>query len=165
MGENRPSNTMATTATTTSNSRRSDNPVPKDIRGPSGSDNLSVARSTYSSIARSLNSSMRSEDGTEVSFDGNESETRPLSPLGNFITVGPQTPQPGDGGKKAQMLDGEASGVAKPCSRQAHLYDYLTGKIDGILPITGADQSDQSSTRSPIKKRPRNNSLAPSEVS
>ena len=163
--ENRPSNTVSTTATTTSNSKRSDNAVPRDIRGPNGTDTLSVARSAYSSIARSLNSSMRSEDGTEVSLDGNESESRPLSPLGNFITVGPQNPEPSDGKKKEKMLEGQASGIAKPCSRQAHLYEYLTGKIDGILPFTAADESDQSSTRSPIKKRPRNNSLALSEVS
>jgi len=167
--ENRPSNTEANTAITNSNSRRPDHPVPKDNKGLNGNDTLSVARSTYSSIARSLNSSMRSEDGTEVSFDGNEPESRPLSPLGNFITVGgPSTPQSNGDKKKEQMQGGHTKGsgdTAKPCSRQAHLYEYLTGKIDGILPITSADESDQSSTRSPIKKRPRNNSLAPSEVS
>jgi len=172
---NRPSTTVTTTVTTSSKSRRSDTPpVPKDIRGPSGGDTQSVARSTYSSIARSMNSSMRSVDGTETSFDGIEPESRPLSPLGNFITVegGPPTPRANDSNKKEQTIEGHKSGcddAVKPYNQQAHLYEYLTGKIDDLQPVASADesctqsiaaesQSDQSSTRSPIKKRPRNKS-------
>jgi len=179
--EKRTSTTVTSTVATSKNFKRSDTPpVPKDIRGPSG-DGHSVARSTYSSIARSINSSMRSEDGTETSFDGIEPESRPLSPLGNFITVegGPPMPRGNDGNKKGQTLQEHTSGcndAAKRYSRQAHLFEYLTGKIDDLLPVTSADescalsitaesQSDQSSTRSPIKKRPRNNSLAQSKVS
>lgn len=168
---------VATTATASTKPGRSDGPsVPKDIQGPGGGDTQSVARSTNSSIARSMNSSMQSVDGTEISIDGIEPESRPLSPLGNFITVegGPST------NKKEQIVQGDtASGRddddddddAKPHTRQLHLYEYLTGKIDDILPVSSADesgaqsiaaesQSDQSSTRSPIKKRARNNSRA-----
>lgn len=176
--EKKTSTTVATTATASTKPGRSDAPpVPKDIRGPGGGDTQSVARSTYSSIARSLNSSMQSVDGTETSFDGIEPESRPHSPLGNFITVegGPQTPRANNDDKKEQIVQGDTASArdnaAKPQTRQSHLYEYLTGKIDDILPVTSADesgaqsiaaesQSDQSSTRSPIKKRARNNSRA-----
>lgn len=167
--------THRTRAVNSTKSRRTDIlQVPKDIRGPSGGDTQSVARSTYSSIARSMNSSVRSVDGTETSLDGIDTESRPNSPLGNFITVegGPAMPRADDGSKKEEKIEGdkrEGEDTTKPYNRQLHLYEYLTGKIDDLLPVTSADESctqsiaaeshsDQSSTRSPIKKRPRNNS-------
>ena len=161
----------ATSSTTT---RRTD--IPKDIRGSNGGDAQSATRSTYSSIARSMNSSIRSVDGTETWFDGIEPESRPNSPLGNFITVegGPSTQRADESSKQEQTLQGDT----KECdddstrhSRQSQLYEYLTGKIDDLPPVTSADescsqsatadsQSDQSSTKSPMKKRQRANSRA-----
>ena len=172
-----PVNTMTKTAVASPESKRNDNPpIPKNIRRPSGGDTQSLGRSTYSSIARSVNSSMRLVDGTETSLDGIEPESRPHSPLGNFITVegGPSMAKANDEKKKNQTISKDIDGcdnTAKPSSHQSQLYDFLTGKIDDILPVNSADesctqsdtaesQSDQSSTRSPIKKRPRNNSRA-----
>lgn len=148
--------------------------VPKDILGSNGGDTHSLARSTYSSIARSVNSSMPSEDGTEKSFDGIELDSRPHSPLGNFITVegGPPTPlrQTNDGKKKGGTKPSVRKDEFKHSYHQTQLYEFLTGKSNGLFPTTktaedidesfGAaeSQSDQSSTRSPIKKKPRNRS-------
>lgn len=169
--ENRPLSTATPNTTGSTISRRTD--IPKDIRGPSGSDAQSV---TYSSIARSMNSSMRSVDGTETSLDGIDPESRPQSPLGNFITVegGPPTQRADESTKKEQAVQGDAKECdddATRHSRQSQLYEYLTGKIDDLLPVTASDescsqsaaaesQSDQSSTRSPMKKRQRANSRA-----
>jgi hypothetical protein len=177
--EKKAQNTTAVTltATTSAKLRKADTPqVMKDVRGPNGGDTQSVARSTYSSIARSMNSSIRSVDGTETSLDGAEPGSRSQSPLGNLITVegGPPAPSANAGNKKQQTMQGQTGGCddgSKAYSRQSHLYEYLTGKIDDILPVTSADEScaqsiaaeshsDQSSTKSPIKKRPRNNSRA-----
>ena len=168
--ENRSYATAPSNASNPANARRNDNAmVPKDIRGPSGSDTQSVTRSTYSSIARSMNSSVRSMDGTETSLDAMEAESRPNSPLGNLITVegGPpidlssKKQQIGDVGARESDLDPARH------SQQSQLYEYLTGKIDDLVAInpaadescsqsaTAESQSDLSSTRSPMKKRQR----------
>ena len=164
-------------ATAKANKPRSRNiPVPKNIRGQGGGDAHSVARS-YSSIARSVDSSI-------ASFDDIELESRPQSPLGNFITVegGPPPPQKANNKKKGQnnnTEDHQSGGNAtKSNINQAQLYEFLTDKIEGhgLLPCVGsADrdecctqsiaESDQSSTRSPIQKRPRNRSRSGTEDS
>ena len=166
-------------ATTTTKAGPSGIPqVPREIRGASGGDNNSVARSTYSSIARSVNSSMPSEDGMETTVDGIELESRPQSPLGNLITVegGPHQAQQTyrsntDGQTKERPTSTEHRDGSKHTPHQAQLYEFLTGKIDDLVPgnrsnsaaiapseVCTDSQSDQSSTRSPIKKRPRNRS-------
>ena len=176
--ENRSYATATSNASNQASARRNDM-VPKDIRGPSGGDAQSVTRSTYSSIARSMNSSVRSIDGTEGSLDAIEAESRSHSPLGNLITVEgvPPAEQADEDGTSKQEQPGqgdarESDNDAARHSHQSHLYKYLTGKIDDLLPITPAvnescsqsaaaeSQSDQSSTRSPMKKRQRAGSHA-----
>ncbi len=176
--ENRSYATATSNASNPASARRNDM-VPKDIRGPSGGDAQSVTRSTYSSIARSMNSSVRSIDGTEGSLDAIEAESRSHSPLGNLITVEgvPLAEQADEDETVKQEQTGqgdtrESDNDAARHSHQSHLYEYLTGKIDDLLPITPAvdescsqsaaaeSQSDQSSTRSPMKKRQRAGSHA-----
>merc|ERR1712113_1363872 len=111
------------------------------IRGPSDAQSV-----TYSSIARSMNSSVRSVDETETSLDGIDPESRPQSPLGNFITVegGPPTPRADESSKKEQVVQGDAKEGGDDTtrhSRQSQLYEYLTGKIDDLLPVTASDES------------------------
>ena len=161
---NLPSSAGTPTATRSTNTKKTD--ISKDIRGPSVGDNVSVTRSTYSSIARSMNSSIRSVDGTETSLDGSEPESRSQSPLGNLITVegGPPTLRAEERPKKEETRQGnpkECHDDATYHSHQSQLYEYLTGKIDDLSSVNNGDdsccrsQSDQSSTRSPMKKRLR----------
>ena len=138
---------------------------PKGNRGRSGSDAQSLTRSLYSGNA----SSMRSMDGTELSLDDIESESRPNSPLGNFITV--EGLPPLQRAEEVNTKDKTHQNGAKDYddngtrhSRQSQLFEYLVGKIDDLPPAASADesccQSQTSSTRSPIKKRHRTGSRA-----
>jgi len=160
--------------------------LPSHTRGVTGGDNNSVGRSTYSSIARSMNSSMQSEDeiGAE-SFDDNGLESRPQSPLGNLIMVegGPSQPQEANGGTKKQESKQEPSSdkygdTYKPSPHQIQLYEFLASKTDSLAPCMKSSsaagdadesctqsQSDESSTRYPIKKRPRNRPRSGSKAS
>ena len=153
-----------------------------------GDANCDTRSTYSSIAARSVHSSMESVDETEASFDddiGLEIKSRPHSPspLGNFITVegGPPPPQAsndddnnnnkgGNDMQDHQSSRNTASNINE--TQQAQLYEFLTGKNNELLPCVGdpaADesccaqsiaesQSDQSSTRSPIQKRPRNRS-------
>lgn len=157
-------NNMTSTVAPDTSSFVKQNDIPKDIRGRSSSDAQSVTRSVISGNGRSMISSMRSMDGTELSLDGIEQESRPDSPLGNFITVEGVPPMQ----QKEEVSKKEETNYDDTArhSRQSQLFEYLTGKIDDLPPATSADesccqsQSDLSSTRSPTKKRHRTSSRA-----